>query len=307
MVILPSGRDYRSPNRQHDRQFFYKYVTSAVAKIAIATRKLRWSSPILFNDPFDVTQELRVDFDAPELSAAMTNRVASLMEQGDFTNSIGHPMLAYLLRIVSRTAPDVRREVAAELRQDVTTTDGQIEAFSALQDMWTSMVPTFRILCVSELPDVTPMWLHYAAKYTGVVLEFSSVDELDSAFLAARPVIYQDTPPAIADVDTWVNCLLGKGLDYETLFTESQYIKTTAWSYEKEWRIVSGNRPGESGLFADYGFHPRELTGIYFGPKCSTADREDLLALRTYGLEHVRAYEAAGDRIQAKFTFVAIE
>jgi hypothetical protein len=29
-----------------------------------ATRRLRWSSPLLFNDPFDVTQELRLNFDS---------------------------------------------------------------------------------------------------------------------------------------------------------------------------------------------------------------------------------------------------
>ena len=37
------------------------------------------------------------------------------------------------------------------------------------------MVPTFRILCLSELHDVTPMWQHYADAYRGVVLEFEAL------------------------------------------------------------------------------------------------------------------------------------
>jgi hypothetical protein len=36
-----------------------------------------------------------------------------------------------------------------------------------LKDTWSAMVPTFRILCLS---DVAPMWYHYGDKYHGVVL-----------------------------------------------------------------------------------------------------------------------------------------
>lgn len=300
-------RQFRSPNRQHNRQFFYKYVTAEVARIILATRKLRWSSPLLFNDPFDVTQELRLNFDEAQLNAAVTNRVAMLMEQGDLSGSIKHPILSALLNIASRATPEIRQAMAAELRMGAgIPTSGQVQSFSALKEMWREMVPTFRVLCLSELNDVTPMWLHYADSYKGVVLQFSAVDELDSAFLMARPVIYQDGPPAIADVNTWVNAMLGQGVKYTDLFTEYQYVKTSAWSYEKEWRIVSGQRQGESGLFGDYGYHPHELTGIYFGPKCSANDRADLLSLLAHGLEHVQAHEALQDSQQARFTFRVI-
>lgn len=93
---------------------------------------------------------------------------------------------------------------------------------------------------------------------------------------------------------------------YRDLFTEYLYMKTTAWAYEKEWRIVSGHRPGENELFSDYDFHPRELTGVYFGPKCPAEDRGDIQALLAHGLEHVRAYAVRADRQQARFTFNAV-
>ena len=73
-------REYRSPNRRHDRRVLYKYVTAEVAKIILTTRRLRWSSPLLFNDPFDVTQELRLDFGQAEINAVLTERWASLLE-----------------------------------------------------------------------------------------------------------------------------------------------------------------------------------------------------------------------------------
>lgn len=301
------ARPYRSPNRRHDRQFFYKYMTTDVAKIVLATRKLRWSSPLLFNDPFDITQELRLNFDEADLNAVLADRMASLIERGEPTDNIKRPEITALLNLASGMSPDARRNAANELRQNIDEpTIGQIESMEALKEKRKEMVPRFRVLCFSELNDVTPMWHHYAEKYEGVVLEFSAVDELDSPFLIARPVVYQDGPPSIADPNEWASCLLGEAT-YEDLFTDFQYVKTSPWAYEMEWRIASFAKPEESGLFGDFGFSPLELTGVYLGPECSSEKREDLLALLVHGLEHVRVYETLPDTQQAKFTFRAIE
>jgi hypothetical protein len=290
-------------------QFFYKYMTAKVAKIVLATRRLRWSSPLLFNDPFDITQELRLDFDEHRLSAALTDRVASLMEHGDLSAPVVHPVFRLLLQGAIRSGPDARRAMARELRRKMgAPTPGQAEALRELKDTWRAMVPSFRVLCLSEVNDATTMWNHYADGNKGVVLQFFAVKEVDSAFLVARPVVYQDTPPSIADVGTWVNCMLGQGeKSYQDLFTEYLYVKTCEWSYEREWRIPApGRRPEDSELFGDYGFHPGELTAIYFGPKCSEEDRSDLHKLLAHGLEHVQAHEMLLDVQQAKVVSRAV-
>lgn len=41
----------------------FKYVTADTAKLILENGKLRWSSPFMFNDPFDVQFDLHVDFD----------------------------------------------------------------------------------------------------------------------------------------------------------------------------------------------------------------------------------------------------
>jgi hypothetical protein len=54
--------------------------------------------------------------------------------------------------------------------------------------------------------------------------------------------------------------MLGAGeARWQDLFIEYLYVKTGAWSYEKEWRVpVPGRRPSDDNeLFGDYGFHPR--------------------------------------------------
>src|SRR5215468_2669909 len=102
--------EYRSPNRQHDRYVFYKYMTARTARIVLSTRKLRWSSPLMFNDPFDVTQELRLNFDEAKLNAVMNDRWISLIQEGDPSNSVKNPMFAAALRMTLSLSPEVRRE-----------------------------------------------------------------------------------------------------------------------------------------------------------------------------------------------------
>ena len=112
-------RLYRSPNRCHDKRFFYKYVSAAVAKTILVTRRLRSSSPLLFNDPFDVTQELRLNFDEAELSAVLAEELAVLIDEADFTAAPPHPALGVLLSILkSQSNPDVRRQIVEELRRE---------------------------------------------------------------------------------------------------------------------------------------------------------------------------------------------
>jgi hypothetical protein len=78
-------RPYRSPNRCHDKGSLYKYASAAVVKTILVTRRLRWSSPLLFNDLFDVTQELRLNFDEAELSAVLAEGLAVLIDEAGFT------------------------------------------------------------------------------------------------------------------------------------------------------------------------------------------------------------------------------
>src|SRR5881628_3313054 len=103
-------------------------MTARVAKIVLAARRLRWSSPLLFNDPFDITQELRLNFDEHGLSAALTDRVAWLIEHGDSSTPVKHPVYGLLVRLLIRASPD-RRATASEFRRRMDDpTPGQTEA-----------------------------------------------------------------------------------------------------------------------------------------------------------------------------------
>jgi len=87
------------------------------------------------------------------------------------------------------------------------------------------------------------------------------------------------------------------------LFTEYMHVKTIDWSLEREWRLVTLKREGDSGLYSDWGVHPRELSGVYLGPKCLEQDQSEILSLLSHGLEHARVYRASILGATPKFTF----
>ena len=70
----------RSPNRKHQRQSFFKYTSAETARQVLANRTLRWSSPLLFNDPFDVPRELLFGITPEELVQASGRQMVRLIE-----------------------------------------------------------------------------------------------------------------------------------------------------------------------------------------------------------------------------------
>lgn len=296
----------RSPHRRHDRDYFYKYVTLETAHRIIASKSLRWSSPLLFNDPFDVPREATLGFTSEELAQATVDEFVSALEGPGSIKSPQRALLAKLFR--SDTDPTRRRAVIEYVRGAVgemaTRSAASLEAFRAA---WDHYVPELRILCLSEVNDCAPMWSHYSANHRGVVLKFVASDELDSSLLLAQPVVYQDAPPKLPPKEEWARWFVREEeIDWQEFFREYYYTKAKPWSYEREWRVIS-YAPNEAGLYSDRGFHPHELVGVFLGCEVSEANASDLVSALSHGFEHVEAYRARLDPRNRSIVFYRIE
>lgn len=272
----------RNPNRLHDRQVFYKYATVSTAKVILAARTLRWSSPLIFNDPFDMPRKLTFDCTNRELQEALAEALAQLIERAAAPPPNANELLKVLLDLLQRNPnPELRAAIAKDLRDNALKTIPEpAVGLRAFQDHWDEIMPTMRVLCVSETADSTPMWAHYADSHRGVVLEFEASDGLDSALLIARSVRYQDEPPKLPSKEEWVESLIGrKKIDVKEFFADYQFVKSNQWAYEKEWRVVSYARPGEAGQFGDYAFTAGELRRVILGAKCTVEDENAIRVL----------------------------
>lgn len=284
----------RSPFQRHEHEWFYKYTNAKVAKIALVNRTLRWSSPVLFNDPFDVPRELPIGFQEVEFQAALANEVARILENQEIVEPSAHPKLYALVQQLRRSGSEnIGKLIAYGLRrfanENAITHKG---LFDEICEYWESLRPQLRILCLSEVNDSMSMWYHYADKYKGVVLGLKCIDEIDSPWLIAQPVKYQDAPPFFLTKEAFVRSITGQQpLDYKKNFIDHLYIKTTDWEYEKEWRVATVARPGELGHCSDYPIHPRNFGAIYLGQDISEEDETDILARLDHELSHVSVYK----------------
>lgn len=65
----------------HDKKFFYKYVTAEVAATTLRNRSLKYSSPVLFNDPFDNQTRIDYGFTLSELQERFVGELYRLMSR----------------------------------------------------------------------------------------------------------------------------------------------------------------------------------------------------------------------------------
>ena len=102
----------RSKYRTHERQNFFKYMSAATASLVLTKRTLRWSSPVLFNDPFDVPREISFGYTPDDVFQAAACHVAALIE---------HPpedplQLQPKLRLIADT---MKKGVSPEIKADL--------------------------------------------------------------------------------------------------------------------------------------------------------------------------------------------
>jgi hypothetical protein len=156
----------KSPNRTHDRESFYKYVSVTTAGKVLSNRTLRWSSPTLFNDPFDVPRELSFGVTPEQILEAVVQRLTDCIEHPPADTSELHPGVRLIVETVKRGIPeDVKAELLEGLRKTAAAQHPTSKNIDELRAHWRASVLDFRILCLSESADHMAMWYHYADGY----------------------------------------------------------------------------------------------------------------------------------------------
>lgn len=286
-----------NPNRFHDRQSFYKHATADTAKIILASGKLRWSVPSLFNDPFDVPKEILDGVDENRISNALVDRMNALVITPNLPHPEHHaPMTKMLLYGISKTDDELKKQILAANEESRHGPSITSEGLELLRKEWRSMYCEQRILCFTESWDSASMWDRYSQGHRGALLEFACLDHLDSAWLTAKPVNYTDDPLSV-NTPAGLADLLFYEVQYAMtrIMEEYTHTKTTDWTYEKEWRLASWKRSHEQGEYSDYEFSVEELIGVTFGALMSENDKTEMQLQVKTKYPHVKLWQASID------------
>ncbi len=286
----------------HDRPSFFKYTTPETAKKILNRGTLRWSSPDVFNDPFDMCFDLLDPDDYANIRQLTLDALWKAHyspEGGDARNILGHLIKAIRPIFPQLTREEFDEEFSSALDESLQKLPLSVSALNfELQRQMTNT----KVLCLSERPDSILMWSHYADQHKGVVFEIACTPEVDSAWGAAMPVIYSDMPRMFDD-DFLIR--LGSGqasMEAGVLVNKFVTAKARDWAYEREWRVVL-HFTDPNQRTQDIRFRPEELSAVYLGCQMTREDRADIVAKlgQSYPQTNIFVAEKATREFSLKF------
>jgi hypothetical protein len=291
---------------------YFKYVNAKDAKTILVNHKLRWSSPLRFDDIYDVKRDFDWGFDIKELKEPLVNEITNLLLAENIPDLSGKPLVEWVIKKLRlKKHANVHDIILTELPQWI---DEGIQlavngGYKETKKVWAELIPQFRILCLSAVHDNPLMWSLYSDSHKGAVLEFQSIDHL-SPWQIAKQVVYKNSPPILVTKDELIKSVTGqKPLQTDDPRFWEPYIltKTTDWAYQEEWRIISFCNKGETGLFSDYRFSPRELRSVYLGYDISNEDATDIMSLLKFDFAHIKVFREEKPEHEGRSSFEEIK
>ena len=275
---------------KNDPESFFKYYSPETGKAVLASGKLKWSSPKLFNDPFDGQIDLLLDPDeealANEIYNAFMHDMMSPVPIESYISLQMNALINFLRETRQRSGIEFDVKHIRSLR--LAAIEGArraIASFPTVNHQVKQLNLDMCMFCVSEVRDSIEMWGYYAKDHTGIVFEFLPYVG-DSPFSVAKPVNYLPTIPRISGAE------LVKSRDLPMLTLDRiSLTKSQKWSHEQEWRIVSTMRD-KTKDFELLPFNRNELGSIIFGARISPDNRNEIIELAKRNFPFAKLYQA---------------
>jgi hypothetical protein len=278
------------------RRPFYKYASPEATLAILQNQTVQYSSPLAFNDPFDIQSGLHFDFNLETLHGKVLDRLYMLATAPTEPPVDPHDVWGKIVLEVRRNFPvhGFPRErwetmTAEPFRRLVDLIRNTQQKYQ--QHWWDTLLPSIRVFCVSEDRDNLLMWAHYAKDHSGSVMEFWSLPEEDNPLSVARSVEYASTPPPFCTESEWLDDMMAiRKLDTSALYRRYAYIKSDHWFYEREWRVWY---PSASSGIHDYmPIRQSELKAIYLGCRADPKFVEDAVTLTRKAFPNTRIMRA---------------
>jgi DUF2971 family protein len=248
----------------------FKYVTADTALRVLTNKTLKWSSPDSFNDPFEFPSPFEFGFEFEQLEEPFLQRASILIAQHDDPDLFEDNPVADMIREAraQRMGGGDPAKIQELLRPRFPQYVNRLKpGLESDRKIWLEMKKTYRVLCLSAVRDNILMWSHYADEHRGAILEFQPKIELATEMLGALEVEYSKEVPVAVTLEQFLLYITGQGPKPHSpnALVKSAFTKSSDWSYENEWRILSKQRDDEQAPCSYRSFNPRELAAIYFG------------------------------------------
>lgn len=228
----------------HDQtQKVYKYMSMDTAKKVFSTGNLRFSSPSIFNDPFELNIGF-INWSIPR--GQLLNRILNQAVAQDLDlqsiNALGRRPTSDLVKVYRNIIEEHRRNLL--------------------------------LFCTSRTRSSTLMWSHYAQNHKGVCIGLYLPTFYENLDLATCNVHYVDKvyPP--------LNILSDNRQEWAVDYYKWINSKSKIWEYEGEVRScilnIEKKIPLKDGLYYDLSYPKENFDEVIFGAGVQENEINDL-------------------------------
>jgi hypothetical protein len=223
-----------------------------------------YADPRTFNDPLDCDPTMKKGVtlrDFEQLCIQMLNAeyLRNHPNEPDAGNTKADERLNYLRYMTTEVSNGLRDAAARQYYALLLS--------SEIKRLLNAEMAPRGIFSVSTKWNNSLMWSHYACGHSGICIEF---DAENHQCQNLRQVRYSSN--AVVEARDLIQWKLHHSEEAESRVFDTYYLaKSSAWSYESEWRDISQTTGFQS--------MPFRISGIYFGLKCEHWARASIVKL----------------------------
>ena len=289
-----------------------KFLNTETAKKVLSSQTLRWSSPSLFADPFELNHLSQLNFDPHTLLDKAIKMAESMIFSPDAPK--GDTPLIHVIRrwrdeerfASPQEAHDVLRELLSKV------VDHRQKVIDIMMSDWRKFVRTLRVCCFTEKVDSVAAWQNYADSHRGIAIRFNTDEH--SPLENCVPVNYKAARPQISTLQSETDFILGGDKPSPQHNFEDKFsVRSPLYASEKEWRCFStkkeqpGIKPSNaSEWFDDKKFERNDISAVYFGANISAKDKKEIYNLLKDKYTKSKIYQAQASSTSHQLEFERI-
>jgi hypothetical protein len=273
-----------------------KYCNTETGLKILNSQSLRWNSPHLFHDPFELNHRCKLDFTSNDLLKGMIKEAIGMLFGPSAPSGKNNRLVAAITRwreeerfASEDEAEIVLKQLLGQLAQQ------QQESIDNYLAQWRQFASSVRIATFSDKPDNMFCWQRYAENHNGIALNFSAGK--DTALPEAHRINYNLAPPQLTSLKQQIAVGYGREkFPPSEVFLDKLLIKNKANNVEREWRCFSMETndagPDEQLWYSNKKFSTPELKAVYLGLGTSSQNKEDVIKLIKEKYKNTRIYQA---------------
>ena len=221
----------------HADASFFNYMSVESALKVISNRTLRFSSPLRYEDQFDLRIVPQLNISLDEFATQLTDyRVEKYFSTEKVTPSGPAGLLFDMARSIRAPSTTPEKYRARHLASDRQSARAEFRFFENVESYWTHFARYFRVMCFTRRANNDHMWMKYGQNGAGVCFEFRRNTPLINS---TTPITYMNNSNPFIKNDEWIEHILEfKKFDFKRLLAQLCVVKSEIWGAEEESRIV---------------------------------------------------------------------